>query len=134
MSTTSWDVVRRYFDRAAVVHIATLLPDGSPHSVPVWVGLEGDLLAVFMETDSRKDRNLQADPRVALSTVNPDEPLDMATVRGSVVQRIEGEDAMPIIDRIAERYTGGPYDVRSGLVAYLVRPTRHWANDYTAQA
>lgn len=129
---TSWENVRPYFERAAVAHVATLLPDGGPHSVPVWVGVEGDRLAFFMEEDSLKDRNLQRDPRVAFSTTRPDEPLDMATVRGRAVERLTGDAAMEVVDRIARAYTGQQYDIRSGMTVFLIEPDRHWANDYSA--
>lgn len=129
---TTWADVQQYFARAAVAHIATLMPDGAPHSVPVWVGVEGEHLAFFTVEGSRKDRDLQADPRVAVSVTNPQEPLDMAFVRGVVVERFDGDAALPIIDRIAEIYTGAPYDQRSGLVAYLIEPRKSWANDYTS--
>lgn len=129
---SSWESVRPYFERAAVVHAATLLPDGAPHSVPVWVGVEGDRLAFFMEEDSLKDRNLRRDPRVALSVTRPDEPLDMATVRGRAVERLTGDAAMAVVDRIARAYTGGPYDIRSGMTVFLIEADRHWANDYSA--
>ena len=33
-------------DRPNFAHLATLMADGSPHSVPVWVGREGDRLLV----------------------------------------------------------------------------------------
>jgi hypothetical protein len=33
--------VRALFDGPNQAHVATLLPDGGPHSVPVFVGLEG---------------------------------------------------------------------------------------------
>jgi PPOX class probable F420-dependent enzyme len=128
---TSWADVQHYFERAAVGHIATLMPDGAPHSVPIWVGVEGDHLAFFTVEGSRKDRDVQVDPRVAVSITNPDEPLDMAFIRGAVVRRFEGDDALPYIDRIAQIYTGKPYDQRTGLVAYLVEPRTSWANDYT---
>ncbi len=131
--TKSWVDVRRYFERAALAHVATLMPDGSPHSVPVWVGLEGDDLSFFSLSGSRKDINVSADPRVAFSITNPANALDMAFVRGKVTRRIEGEAAMPVVDRIAERYTGGPYEIRSGLTAFLVSPDVVWANDYDAQ-
>lgn len=131
--TTNWSDVRPYFERAAIAHVATLMPDGAPHSVPVWVGVEGDRLAFFMETGSRKDKNLAADPRIAFSVTNPDNALDMAFVRGRAVHRIDGDAAMPIIDRIAERYTGGAYSVRSGLVVYLVEPGTSWARDHTEE-
>jgi PPOX class probable F420-dependent enzyme len=129
---SSWESVRPYFERAAVVHVATLLPDGAPHSVPVWVGVEGDRLAFFMEEDSLKDRNLRRDPRVALSVTRPDQPLDMATVRGRAVERLTGDAAMEVVDRIAQAYTGGPYDIRSGMTVFLIEADRHWANDYSA--
>jgi PPOX class probable F420-dependent enzyme len=129
-----WIDVRPYFERAALVHLATLMPDGAPHSVPVWAGVEDDGLAIFMETGSRKDKNLIADPRVALSVTNPRNALDMAFVRGRATRRIEGEDAMPIIDRIATLYTGRPYDLRSGLVAYLVQPEVAWSRDHSASS
>ncbi|MDO9394979.1 MAG: TIGR03618 family F420-dependent PPOX class oxidoreductase [Herbiconiux sp.] len=124
--------VRPFFERAAVVHVATLLPDGAPHSVPVWVGVEGEQLAVFMIEGSRKDRNLQGDPRIALSVTRPDEPFDMATVRGTVATRLTGEAAMRVVDRIAVAYTGAAYEQRTGLVAYLIEPTAAWAHDYSS--
>jgi hypothetical protein len=34
--------VRPLLDGANMAHLATVLPDGSPHSVPVWIGLEGE--------------------------------------------------------------------------------------------
>lgn len=128
-----WQGVRRYFETTALGHLATLLPDGAPHSVPVWTGVEGDRLAFFTETGSRKDRNLQRDPRVAVSVTAPDQPLDMAFVRGRVAHRIEGDEALEIVDRIATLYTGAPYELRSGFTAFLVDPEVSWANDYSAE-
>ncbi|WP_030457129.1 TIGR03618 family F420-dependent PPOX class oxidoreductase [Herbidospora cretacea] len=131
--TKNWADVRRYFLRGTVAHVATLLPDGAPHSVPVWVGVEGDQIAFFSLEGSQKVKNLEADPRIALSVTGSDNPLDMATVRGRVVRRVDGDAALPIVDRIAERYTGEPYDIREGLVAFLIQPEVCWARDYTAE-
>ncbi|MDF2992141.1 MAG: class F420-dependent oxidoreductase [Microbacterium sp.] len=130
MSNT-WNEVRRYFQKTAIVHLATLMPDGAPHSVPVWARADDDGIAVFMEIDSRKDKNLLADPRVALSVTDPDNPLDMAFVRGRVVRRIQGGEAMGVIDRISHEYTGHPYPLRSGLVAYIVHPDVNWSRDHS---
>ena len=130
---TDWNDVRPYFERAAVAHVATLLPDGGPHSVPVWVGLEGDELAIFMDEGSRKDENLQRDPRIALSITDPDEPLSMAEVRGRVSRRLTGPAAQEIVDRISEKYTGEPYDIRGGMAAFLIAPEKYRAHDYSAE-
>ena len=117
------DDVRGLFAGANFAHVATVAPDGAPHSVPVWVGLEGDLIAFFTQPASPKARNLEADPRVAVSITDHDAPYRMAQVRGRVVERLEGEPALVIADRLATRYTGRPFPMRSG-VAFLVEPER----------
>jgi PPOX class probable F420-dependent enzyme len=131
--TKRWNDVRPYFERDTVVHVATLLPDGAPHSVPVWIGVEGDRLTMFTMADSRKDRDLQTDPRLAVSVTNPANPLDSAFVRGRVVERVTGDEALPIVDRISEKYTGAPYDIRSGLTAFYIEPEVSWARDYSEE-
>ena len=129
---TGWTDARPYFERVAVAHAATLLPDGAPHSVPVWVGVEGEQLAIFTLEGSPKDTNLQRDPRIALSITDPEQPLSMAAVRGRATRRLDGVAAMEVVDRVSAKYTGEPYPVRSGYVAYLVEPERAWARDYSA--
>ncbi|WP_344834261.1 pyridoxamine 5'-phosphate oxidase family protein [Nonomuraea dietziae] len=37
--------VRALFEGPNYAHVATVGPDGSPHSVPLWVGVEGDRIA-----------------------------------------------------------------------------------------
>jgi hypothetical protein len=37
--------VRRVLDGASIAHLATVLPDGSPHTTPVYVGAHGDRIA-----------------------------------------------------------------------------------------
>jgi PPOX class probable F420-dependent enzyme len=116
------DDVRALFDGANIAHLASLLPDGSPHTVPMWVGVEGDLIAVLTSPGSRKARNVERDPRVAISIVDRERPSRMATVRGRVVERREGDAGWAVIDRIAEKYVGGPYPLREDRVAFLIAP------------
>ena len=59
--------VSRLVARPNYAHIATLMPDGAPHSVPVWIDLEGDNLVILTGPGSRKARNLERDPRLAIS-------------------------------------------------------------------
>lgn len=115
--------VRRLLETTAVAHLATLLPDGSPHSVPLWVGTEGDQIAFLTGPGSRKARNLRRDPRVALSLAPPDNPYTPVIVRGQVVEWLEGDAAWEVIDRIAIRYTGQPYARGVERVVALIEPS-----------
>jgi PPOX class probable F420-dependent enzyme len=75
--------IRSLLERPNVAHLATLLPDGSPHSVPLWVRLEGGRVAFFTQPGSRKARNLERDPRVAISVVDRDTRASSRCVRAS---------------------------------------------------
>ena len=102
-------------------HVATVLPSGAPHSVPVWTGIEGEHVVFFTQPGSRKARNLARDPRVAFSITDHESPYRMAQIRGRVVSTVEGEAALEIIDRLAVKYTGRPFPMRSGIV-FLIEP------------
>ena len=124
------DDIRALFDGPNYAHVATLLPDGAPHSVPVWVGLEGRRIAFLTSPASRKARNLVRDPRVAISITDHQRPFAMAQVRGRVVERVEGEAAWTVIDRISHKYTGQPYPLRTDRVVFLVEPEHAWAHTF----
>jgi PPOX class probable F420-dependent enzyme len=115
--------VRELFGRRNFAHLATILPDGSPHSVPVWMRVEDGKLVFFTQTRSRKARNLDRDPHVAISIVDEQNPYRSAWVRGRVVDRIAGEPALEIIDRISQQYTGADFPMRSGVV-HVIEPDR----------
>jgi len=116
------EAVRVLLDGPNYAHIATLLPDGSPHSVPVWIGLEGRRIAFLTGPGSRKARNLARDPRVAISVTAHDNPFATAVIRGRAAERIDGDRAWIIIDRISRKYTGQPYPLRTGRIVFLIDP------------
>jgi PPOX class probable F420-dependent enzyme len=124
--TTLPDNVRALFEGANIGHVATTLPGGGPHTVPVWVGLEGDRVAFLTGPGSRKARNLDRDPRLAISITARDQPHVMGQVRGRVAERLEGDAAWEVIDRLAHKYIGGPYPRGEERVVFLVEPERAW--------
>jgi PPOX class probable F420-dependent enzyme len=103
-----------------VAHLATLNPDGSPHSVPLWVAWEGDRLAFLTGPRSRKARNIDRDPRVAVSVTDTERPWVMATLRGRVESVVVGDAGWAIVDRIARAYTGADYPRGEERIAFLV--------------
>lgn len=117
------DEVRALLDGPNFGHVASVLPDGGPHSVPVWVGLDGDRIVFFTQSGSRKARNLERDPRVAISLVDGANPYRTAQIRGRVVERRTGDSAEEVIDRLARKFTGEPFPWRSpNSVLYVVEP------------
>jgi PPOX class probable F420-dependent enzyme len=112
--------VRRILETTVVGHLATLLPDGAPHSIPIWVDPEGDHIAIMTGPDSRKARNLQRDPRVALSLTPVDNPFEPVIIRGRVEKWIDGDAGWAIIDRIATKYIGQPYPREQERVVALI--------------
>lgn len=98
------------------VHVATLMPDGSPHSVAVWGRVEGGRLHFFTQETAQKARNLARDPRLAVSAIDRERPYRGARGRGRVVETLTGDAALEVIDRISLDYTGAEFPMRSGIV------------------
>src|SRR5580698_880647 len=61
------DSARAVLESAALAHLVTLNPDGSPQVTIVWVGLDGDEIVIGHVPEHRKIRNIRNDSRVALS-------------------------------------------------------------------
>lgn len=116
------DEAHRLLSGGHPAHVATLLPDGSPHSVPMWVGLEGDRVTILTSENSRKARNLERDPRVAISVTDRAREATSVLVRGRLVEKIEGDRAWEIIDRMSDAYIGMPYSPRTDRVVYAIEP------------
>jgi PPOX class probable F420-dependent enzyme len=128
------DDVRPLLEGPNVAHVATLLPDGSPHSVAVWILLtEDDRVAFFTQPSSRKARNLERDPRVAISVTDRANPYSMGALRGAVGETLTGKEALEVIDQLSYKYTGAPFPMRSGVV-FLVDVARTWAMTLPFQA
>jgi PPOX class probable F420-dependent enzyme len=104
--------VRALLDEPNFAHLATLMPDGSPQSAPVWVGVEGDHLLVATGEGSLKAKNTRRDPRVSLSVVAMDNPYREAQLRGRVVER-RPDAKFEVMDRISRKYIGKEFPMRT---------------------
>ena len=128
--------LRALLEEPNFVHLATLMPDGSPQSAPVWVAVEGDHILVGTGEGSLKAKNTKREPRVSLSVVAMDNPYREAQLRGRVVERRPDRD-FAVMDRISRKYTGAAFPMRANpdqrvvlVIAlerarYQVLPFRH---------
>jgi PPOX class probable F420-dependent enzyme len=121
MSASLAPEVKNLIDRPNFAHLATLMPDGSPQSVPVWIGLEGEHLIICTGEGSLKAKNTRRDPRVALSIVDFHNPYEEVQIRGRVAERRPDSD-FKYMDAISHKYTGKPFPFRSseGRVALVI--------------
>jgi len=91
--------------KPAFGQLATLNADGSPHVTPVWVDFDGTHIIVNTAKGRVKARNLQREPRVALSIVDPENAYRYLGIQGRVTGTTEdGADAH--IDKMAKKYLG----------------------------
>jgi PPOX class probable F420-dependent enzyme len=98
---------RALVDRPVLAAFTTLHPSGAPHTTPVWIGRDGDVLLVNTAHGRVKARNVARDPRVSVCVVDPDDPMHVLCVEGTVLEATtEGADAL--IDALSLKYTGNP--------------------------
>lgn len=95
----------RLFQQKNLVFIATLMKDGSPQLSPVWANLEDGHILVNTAEGRIKHKNVLRDPRVAVSVVSSDNPLDMTTIRGIVTELIPDYDYKHA-DKLTRQYMG----------------------------
>lgn len=108
-----------------LAHVATVGPNGEPQNNPVWFGWDGENLLFSQTTQRQKYRNVQDEPRVALSLVDAANPYRYLEIRGEVA-RIDPDPDNAFINSMAKKYMGAdvypwhqPGDER---VVVVVRP------------
>ncbi len=88
-----------------LVFIATLMKDGSPQLSPVWADYEDGFVMVNTAEGRIKHKNVLNDTRVAISVVANENPLDMTTIRGKVVEILPDYDYVHI-NKLTKKYMG----------------------------
>ncbi len=99
---------RPVLESAALGHLVTLNPDGSPQVTVVWVGLDGDEIVAAHLGEHRKVRNIRGDSRVALSVetdaTNAAGLTEYLVVYGTA--RVTEGGAAELLQRLAHTYLG----------------------------
>ena len=78
--------VEKLLNGKNLVFLATTMADGSPQVTPVWGNFTGSHILINTAEGRIKHKNILRDPRVAISVVDVKNPLDMASIRGEVVE------------------------------------------------
>jgi PPOX class probable F420-dependent enzyme len=121
-------------ERPIFAHLATVRPDGWPLSNPMWFLWEpAEAVLKLTHTTARHTyRNLEREPRVALSMADPEDPYRYLQVRG-VVESTERDPEGAFYQVLQLRYRGYATEVkdRDVRVVLTVRPVafRAWPRE-----
>lgn len=114
-------------ESTALIHMATIGPNGEPQNTPVWFGWDGTHILVSQTTNRQKYRNLLRDPHVALSIVDLANPYRHLEIRGKVT-RIDPDPDYTFVNSMAKKYLDkdvypwhNPGDQR---VIFVIEPER----------
>ncbi|MGH2349263.1 MAG: PPOX class F420-dependent oxidoreductase, partial [bacterium] len=92
--------VRRFLEKPNVAVLATVGPRGRPQATPVWFMLEGSDILINTSAGRTKLRNMEANPNVALTIVDPENIYTYVQLRGRVV-KFDREHGPRDIDRLS---------------------------------
>jgi len=92
--------------------IATLKPDGAPHSVATWYLWEDGRVLVNMDASRARLDYLRKDPRVSLTVLDGGDWYRHVSIRGRVVS-LEPDEELKDIDRLCRHYRDQDYPSRN---------------------
>jgi PPOX class probable F420-dependent enzyme len=111
-------------DRPLIAHFATVRPDGSVQTNPMWFAWDGSRLRLTHTRTRKKYQNVSREPRVALSIVDPEDSQRYLEIRGEV-ESIDDDTGAPFYRKLQERYgaSGSPIRDADVRVVLVIRPT-----------
>ena len=103
--------------------VASLRPDGSPHTVATWYLWDGARVLLNMDESRLRLRFMRRDPLVALTVLDEGSWYRHVSLLGLVVE-IVADEGLADIDRLSRHYSGEPFrDRQSRRFSAWVEPT-----------
>jgi PPOX class probable F420-dependent enzyme len=121
----TWGELAGRLSGARSYWLATTMPSGAPHAVPVWGAVVGGTLYLYSERKTVKARNLAADPR---AVVHLESGEDVLIVHGTAENLGPPSRVPPLVTALAAKYTRpGDWQYLPAAdpgfdVAYAIRP------------
>ena len=104
MTAQLTDDVVALLRKPVMAHVATVMPDGTPQSTPVWIDTDGTDVIFNTAKGRVKHRNLLNNPAIAMSFVDDENPYRMIEIRGQAEMTDEGADDH--INSLTKKYLG----------------------------
>ncbi len=98
---------RALIDAPNFAYLATVDEDGAPQVSAVWIDRDGETILVNTAAGRVKYRNMQREPRVAISIGDAANQYEKSDIRGRVIGMVEGgTEPDAHIDQLAKKYLG----------------------------
>jgi PPOX class probable F420-dependent enzyme len=116
--------IRAFLDEVFPAIVATPRNDGTVIMTPLWFNRDGDDLLINGGPNRRWLRRMQRDKRLSLMLMDPRNMWRFAMVTARPVE-ITAAGADDHIERLSQRYTGGPYrNPKIDRLTVRLRPER----------
>ncbi|MGZ6341000.1 MAG: TIGR03618 family F420-dependent PPOX class oxidoreductase [Candidatus Limnocylindrales bacterium] len=106
-----------------VAHVTASRADGSLVTHVMWTDFDGEHVLTSSPKGSFKGRAFRRRPQVAVSVVDPADPWRRLSITGRVTE-IRDDEGLAFINRLSERYTGGPYPRPGEREVFVITPDR----------
>ena len=88
--------------------LATVNPDGSPHTSAMWVGRDGNDVVMSTVAARRKCRNMVRDPRISVTVIDATDGENYVELRGQVT--LAPDTGLVVDNRLSWKYDGKDKD------------------------
>jgi PPOX class probable F420-dependent enzyme len=103
--TTLEDRDRALLSATNFCHVSTTREDGTIHTVPIWVDVEGENVVLNTEKSRAWPANLRRTGNTTLTVLNMENPYEYLTITGHLAEETE-DGALEHIDAMAKKYIG----------------------------
>lgn len=105
--------------------LTTMMRDGTPQSSIVWIDYDGEYVLINTTLERQKGRNMQANPKVALLVIDPNDGSRWIEVRGQV-RKMTQDGAEAHADMLTQRYCPNKHNFYGDIypVAQKTKETR----------
>jgi PPOX class probable F420-dependent enzyme len=124
------DQLRDLFQEPALGHVSYLNDKGQIVTFPMWVDFDGEHILTSSPVGSKKGKALRQRPQISVSIVSPKNAWHWLSISGKV-SGIRPDENLAFIDRMAQKYTGKPYERRTPREVFTIdieraSPQRVW--------
>ena len=103
MQVTLPNTQRDLFQEPVHGVLTTMMPGGTPQSSIVWVDYDGEYILINTTLERQKGRNMQANPKVTILVIDPQDSSRWIEVRGQV-REMTRDCADAHADKLTQRY------------------------------